>query len=50
MRTGNMTSGFSHVIGFDDAPSDRDYRADVLVMDPVYAGPHLDAVLSARMR
>jgi hypothetical protein len=45
-----MTRDYSHVIGFDDARSDRDYRADVPVMDPVYAGPRLDAVLSAKMR
>jgi len=26
-----MTSRFTHVIGFDDAPFDRDDRGDVLV-------------------
>jgi len=45
-----MTRDYSHVIGFDDAPSDRDYRADVPVMDPVYEGPRRDAVLSAKMQ
>jgi hypothetical protein len=45
-----MTRDCGHVIGFDDAPSDRDYRAEVPVMDPVYAGPRLAAELSAKMR
>jgi hypothetical protein len=45
-----MSRDYSHVIGFDDPPSDRDYRADVLLMDAVYAGPGLDPVLSAKMR
>ena len=49
-ETSAMTRGFSHVIGFDGAPSDRGYGAEVLVMDPVYAGPRLDAVPSAKMR
>src|SRR5437868_11599852 len=29
-KTSNMTSRFTHVIGFDDAPFDRDDRGDVL--------------------
>jgi hypothetical protein len=45
-----MTRGFGHVLGFDDAPADCEYRGDVLVMDPVYAVPPLNAVLSAKMR
>ena len=45
-----MTSGFSHVIGFDDAPFDREYRGDVLVVGAAYAGLRLDGVLSAKVR
>ncbi len=45
-----MTSGFNHVIGFDDAPFDREHRGDVLVVGAVYAGLRLDGVLSARVR
>jgi len=45
-----MSSFFRHVIGFDDAPFDPDYRGDVLVVGAVYAGPRLDGVLSAKVR
>ena len=45
-----MTSRFTHVIGFDDAPFDRDYRGDVLVVGAVYAGLRLEGVLSAKVR
>jgi endonuclease V-like protein UPF0215 family len=45
-----MTSRFAHVIAFDDAPFDRDYRGDVLVVGAVYAGLRLDGVLSAKVR
>src|SRR6266498_2731565 len=45
-----MTSRFTHVIGFDDAPFDRDDRGDVLVVGAVYAGLRLDGVLSAKVR
>jgi uncharacterized protein len=40
----------SHVIGFDDAPFDRDHRGDVLVVGAVYAGARLDGVLSCKVR
>lgn len=45
-----MTSRLTHVIGFDDAPFDREYRGDVLVVGAVYAGLRLDGVLSAKVR
>jgi hypothetical protein len=49
-KASNMTSLFTHVIGFDDAPFDRDYRGDVLVVGAVYAGLRLDGVLSTKVR
>jgi len=39
-----------HVVGFDDAPFDRESRGDVLVVGAVYAGARLDGVLSCRVR
>jgi endonuclease V-like protein UPF0215 family len=42
-----MTRRLAHVIGFDDAPFDRQYRGDVLV---VYAGARLEGVLSGKVR
>jgi len=45
-----VTSRFTHVIGFDDAPFDRDDRGDVLVVGAVYAGLRLDGVLSSKVR
>jgi endonuclease V-like protein UPF0215 family len=45
-----MTSAFSHVIGFDDAPFDREYRGNVLIVGAVYAGLRLEGVLSAKVR
>lgn len=45
-----MTSRFTHVIAFDDAPFDRDHRGDVLIVGAVYAGLRLDGVLSAKVR
>ena len=40
----------SHVIGFDDAPFDRDYRGDVLIVGTVFSGPRLEGVLSGKVR
>jgi hypothetical protein len=45
-----MTSRYSHVIGFDDAPFARDHRGDVLVVGAVFAGARLEGVLSAKVR
>ncbi len=39
-----------HVVGFDDAPFDRQHRGDVLVVGAVYAGARLDGVLSCKVR
>ncbi len=39
-----------HVAGFDDAPSPRGHRGDVLVVGTVFAGERLDGVLSCRVR
>lgn len=43
-------SRLSHVVGFDDAPFDRAYRGDVLVVGAVYAGTRLEGVLSCKVR
>jgi len=40
----------SHVIGFDDAPFDRDYRGDVLIVGAVFSGSRLEGVLSGKVR
>lgn len=40
----------SHVIGFDDAPFERVYRGDVLVVGAVYAGRRFEGVLSTKVR
>ena len=39
-----------HVVGFDDAPFERDHCADVLVVGAVYAGARLDGILSCKVR
>ncbi len=44
------TRAFSHVVGFDDAPFDRDHRGDVTVVGAVYAGLRLEGVLVGRVR
>jgi len=45
-----MTRRFSHVVGFDDAPFEREHRGDVLVVGAVFAGDRLDGVLSCKVR
>ncbi len=45
-----MSRRLTHIIGFDDAPFDRNYRGNVLVVGAVYAGQRLDAVLSSKVR
>ena len=47
---GEMTRRFSHVVGFDDAPFEREHRGDVLVVGAVFAGGRLDGVLSCKVR
>jgi endonuclease V-like protein UPF0215 family len=39
-----------HVVGFDDAPFDRNHRGDVLVVGAVFAGERLDGVISTQVR
>lgn len=39
-----------HLVGFDDAPFERSYRGDVLVVGAVFSGARLDGVLSGRVR
>jgi len=41
---------FSHVVGFDDAPFEREHRGDVPVVGAVYAGLRLEGVLVGRVR
>jgi endonuclease V-like protein UPF0215 family len=43
-------SSFSHVVGFDDAPFDRNHRGDVPVVGAVFAGLRLEGVLRGRVR
>lgn len=43
-------SGISHVIGFDDAPFERSFRGDILLVGAVYAGRRLESVLSTKVR
>lgn len=45
-----MRGRISHVIGFDDAPFERDHRGDVLVVGAVYAGARLEGILSGKVR
>lgn len=40
----------SHVIGFDDAPFQRTFRGDVLLVGAVFAGQRLEGVLSGKVR
>jgi endonuclease V-like protein UPF0215 family len=40
----------SNLIGFDDAPFDRDHRGDVLVVGTVFAGARLEGVLRTKVR
>lgn len=45
-----MTRRLSYVIGFDDAPFDRDSRGDVPVIGAVFNGPRLEGVLRGKVR
>lgn len=45
-----MRRTLSHVVGFDDAPFDRDYRGKVPVIGAVFAGLRLEGVLVGRVR
>jgi endonuclease V-like protein UPF0215 family len=49
--TGSRMAGrISHAVGFDDAPFDRSWRGDVLVVGAVYAGLRLEGVVSGKVR
>ena len=41
---------FSHVIGVDDAPFEREHRGRVLVVAVAFSGPRLEGVLSTHVR
>ncbi len=41
---------FSHVVGFDDAPFERQHRGDVPVVGAVFAGLRLEGVLRGKVR
>ena len=45
-----ITRRLAHVIGFDDAPFERQHRGNVLVVGAVYAGVRLEGVLSGKVR
>ncbi len=39
-----------HVVGFDDAPFERDHRGDVPVIGAVFCGARMEGVLAGRVR
>jgi endonuclease V-like protein UPF0215 family len=45
-----MSGRYSHVVGFDDAPFERDHRGDVLVVGAIFSGARLEAIVSTRVR
>jgi endonuclease V-like protein UPF0215 family len=45
-----MNSPLSHVIGFDDAPFEKQHRGDVLLIGAVFSGTRLEGVLSGKVR
>jgi endonuclease V-like protein UPF0215 family len=45
-----MGRGFSYVVGFDDAPFDREHRGDVALVGAVFNGARLEGVLRGRVR
>lgn len=45
-----MTRRLSYLIGFDDAPFDREHRGDVPVIGAVFNGPRLEGVLRGKVR
>lgn len=45
-----MARGFTHVIGFDDAPFSIAHRGDVLVVGAIYAAERLTGVVSGKVR
>jgi len=47
---GGLAQGYTHAVGFDDAPFPPGHRGDVLVVGVVYSGDRLEGVLSTRVR
>ncbi len=45
-----VTRRLSYLIGFDDAPFDREHRGDVPVIGAVFNGPRLEGVLRGKVR
>jgi endonuclease V-like protein UPF0215 family len=45
-----MPGTISHVVGFDDAPFEREHRGDVPIVGAVYAGLRLEGVLTGFVR
>lgn len=45
-----MSKPLTHVVGFDDAPFDRQHRGDVLLVGAVYCDQRLEGVLSGKVR
>jgi endonuclease V-like protein UPF0215 family len=45
-----MPRTFSHIVGFDDAPFEREHRGDVPIVGAVYAGLRLEGVLTGSVR
>jgi endonuclease V-like protein UPF0215 family len=45
-----MSGRYSHVVGFDDAPFERDHRGDVLVVGAIFSGVRLEGIVSTRVR
>lgn len=45
-----MPRTLSHVVGFDDAPFDREHRGDVPIVGAIYAGLRLEGVLTGSVR
>ena len=41
---------YSHLIGFDDAPFERNHRGDVPIVGAVFSGKTLEGVLSSKVR
>ena len=45
-----MPRRYSHVVGFDDGPFDRQHRGDVVVVGAVFSGARLEGMLAGRVR
>ncbi len=45
-----MARPITNVIGFDDAPFEREHRGDVLLIGTIFSRTRLDGILSAKVR